>query len=152
MPWLALLTNRWTYVIAAFALCCAALGIQTTRLKWVQAEYATFQAAVAKEAADAKVRNAQIAAGQAQAAQEVLDDLQTRHAALGARYASLRASAGSRTVSAIPGASGQSSACPGSASESDTLTRCLAATEWGDRELAKYAELWKLWRQNAKSN
>ena len=149
MPWLALLTNRWTWIAAAFAAVGVYAAVQHIGWSLTKAEYSTFQASVAKEAADAKVRNAQIATGQAQAVQEVLDDLQTRHAALGARYASLRARAGSGAMPALSGAPGQPSACPRDAGEPDTLTRCLAAAEWGDRELAKYAELWKLWKVNA---
>ena len=149
MPWLSIALNKWTWVAIAFGILAFYAAVQHIGWQATKAEYATFQASVAKEAADAKVRNAQEAARHAQAAQEVLDDLQTRHAALGARYASLRARAGSGAVPALPGATGQPSACPRDAGEPDTLTRCLAAAEWGDRELAKYAELWKLWKVNA---
>ena len=149
MPWLALLTNRWTWIIAAFALCCAAVGVQTMRLKLVQAEYATFQAAVAKEAADAKVKAAQVVAQQALAAQEVLSDLQTRHDALSARYASLRARSGSSPVPALPGAAPSPSPVAGGSIESDADARCVAVLETADREIAKYVELWRLEKKNS---
>ncbi len=149
MPWLTLLTNRWTWIIAAFALCCAALGIQTTRLKWVQAEYATFQASVAKEAADAKVAAARQEALHAINAQEAIDALQTRNVALGARYERLRANPPRCPVSAVPGAAEQPGPVAGSTVEPDPLARCLRAVEWGDKELAKYASLWNDWKANA---
>ena len=149
MPFLALLTNKWTYVIAAFALCCAALAVQTTRLKWVQAEYATSQASVAKEAADAKVAAARQEALHAINAQEAIDALQTRHDALSARYAVLRARPAGGTVPALPGAPASPGPSPGSAEVSDATTRCLAALEWGDGQLAKFAELWRLQQANA---
>ena len=158
MPWLALLTNRLTYIIAAFALCCAALAVQTTRLKWVQAEYATFQASTAKEAADAKVRAAQEAARHAQNAQEVLDDLQTRNAALSARYERLRQSAAdSHSVPPLSSAAPVLSACHSDAGKPDPNIGRLDALEEeilgiaakADRELAKYAALWKLQQENA---
>ena len=149
MPWLALLTNRWTWIAAAFAALGAYAAVQHIGWQATKAEYAQFRADVESEAAKAQVRNAQEVASHAQNAQEALDDLQTRHAALGARYASLRASSGSRPVSALPGAAPGPSACPGGAAESAAHVRCLTAAEWGDRELAKYAELWKLWKANA---
>ena len=151
MPWALLLDLR---VLLGAALIATGIYAKVQNLEKQQAEtnLAQFRADVESEAAKAKVAAAREALRHAENTTEVISGLQTDNAALRARYDRLRASAGSRTVSAIPGASGQPSACPGGTVESDTLTRCLAATEWGDRELAKYAELWKLWRQNAKSN
>ncbi len=149
MPWLLLLRSPWTYVAAAFGVLTFYAAVQHIGWQATKAEYAQFRADVESESAKAQVAAAQEVARHAQNAQEVLDDLQTRHAALGARYASLRASAGSRPVSAVPGAAPSPGACPGSAAESDALVRCLTAAEWGDRELAKYAELWKLWKADS---
>ena len=156
MPWLAIATNKWTWITIAFGALASYAAVQHIGWSLTKAEYATFQAAVAKEAADAKVRNAQIAAGHAQAAQEVLDDLQTRYAALNARYASLRQSA-SPGGSPVPALS-DPSATPGPspAGQPDTAARCVAETlavlEIGDRELAKYRELWELGQRNAQAS
>ncbi len=149
MPWLSIALNKWTWIAVAFGILSFYAAVQHIGWQATRAEYATFQAGVAKEAADAKVRNAQEAARHAQNAQEVLSDLQTRHVALSARYASLRARSGSGGVPTVPGAAPSPGPVPGSPEQPDTLTRCLAALEWGDTELAKFAELWKLDKANA---
>lgn len=143
-------------VILAAALIATGIyaKIQSVRVDQIKAEYAQFRADVESEAAKAKVAAAQEAARQAQNAQEVLSDLQTRNAALNARYERLRrASAGSNPVPAVPITAPSPQAC--SCGQPDAATgfvpegRCLAALEAGDREIAKYRELWELQIRNS---
>ena len=157
MPWLLILRSPWTWVALAMLGLGAWAQIQSLRLRECKAEFAQFRADTERLGAEAKVRNAQEAARQALAAQEVLDDLQTRHDALSARYASLSVRPGGRRVPSLPDAAPSLSACPGKPEQPDATTRFLvevesriiAITEAGDREIAKYVELWKLEQANA---
>ncbi len=149
MPWLLLLKSPWTWVAIAFAALAGYAAVQHIGWQASKAEYAQFRADVESEAADAKVRNAQEAARHAQNATEVLSDLQTRHDALSARYASLRARSGGSPVPTVPGAACEPSPGTGSPIQPDPAARCLAALQFGDEQLAKYAELWRLQKANA---
>ncbi len=149
MPWLSLALNKWTWIAIAFGILGAYAAVQHIGWQASKAEYATFQASVAKEAADAKVSAARQEALQAQHATEVLSDLQTRHDALSARYASLRARSGSGGMSQVPGAAPSPGPVAGSPPVTDPDARCLAVLETADRELGKYAELWRLQEANA---
>lgn len=149
MPCLLLLKSPWTYVAVAFALLGSYAAVQHIGWQASKAELAQFRADVESEGAKAKVAAAQAAAQQAQHEQEALDDLQTRNAALSARYASLRAHPGSRPVSALPEAAAVVSTGPVSALQPDPDAGCLAAFEWADQQLAKYAEVWRLELANA---
>ena len=149
MGWSILLDLR---VILAGALIATGLyaAVQRVEKEHVQAEFAQFKADVESEAAKAKVRNAQEALRQAQSAQEVVDDLQNRNAYLSARYDRLRASrASSSSVPPISSAPEVTVSLPGSLEQPDPTLGCLQALEWGDRELSKYAELWRLQEKNA---
>lgn len=148
MPWLLLLRSPWTYVAAVFIALSGYAAVQHIGWQASKAEFAQFQAATEKLAAEAKVRNAQEAAQQARNAQEALDDLQTRNAALSARYAILRARPGGSGVPQAGTGPALPSPVAGSPVESDADARCMAALEWGDEELAKYAELWRLQEKN----
>jgi len=123
--------------------------VQTVRLGQKEAEFAQFRADVESEAAKSKVAAAQEAARQAQAAEEVLSDLQVRYVALNARYRVLRSGAGSGPVPALshpPPGVGPIAIGP---VESDADARCVAVIEEGDRELAKFRELWELQLRNS---
>jgi len=109
-----------------------------------KAELSQFRADVESEAAKAKVAAAQEGRRQALAAQEVLSDLQTRYVALNARYRVLRTSSGSGPVPPLSGPAPSPSPVAIGPVESDADARCLAVLEEGDRELAKYRELWGL--------
>lgn len=148
IPSLALLLNPRLWVSAAFAAIGLYAAMQHIGWQAAKAEFAQYRADAESLAADAKVRNAQEAARRTQNTQEVLDDLQTRNDALAARYASLRnAKPGSNRMPGDPAAPVQACSCP--AGESDAATRCLAVLEAGDREIAKYKELWDLGFKNA---
>ena len=149
MPWALLLDLRVMLAAALVAMGIYA-AVQRVEKEQAKAELAQFRADVESEAAKAKVRNAQEALGQAQASEEVVSDLQTRNAALSRAYASLRASSGSRPVPHIPQAPTSVSACPGSPQQPDTLAGCLQAIQFGDEQLAKFAELWRLQEKNAR--
>ena len=149
MGWSLLLDLR---VLLAGALIATGLyaAVQRVEKEHVQAEFAQFKADVESEAAKAKVAAARTEALQATHAQEALDGLQTRLDAVSVAYKRLQhASPGSSTVSSIPSAPEVTVSIPGSPPESDTLARCISTLEWGDKELAKYAELWRLQEKNA---
>jgi len=156
VPWSILLDLRVLLGIALIATGVYA-KVQTVRMEEAKAEYAQFRADVESEAAKAKVAAAQEATRQAQAAQEVLSDLQTRYAALNRRYRVLRSSSGSSPVPALSSAAPSLGSCPGDPSQPDAAARLLAEVESrvtaileeGDRELAKYRELWELQLRNA---
>lgn len=154
MPWALLLDIR---VILAAALVLTGLYAATQRLGWqhCKAEYAQFRADVESEAAKAKVRNAQEDARRSKNAQEALDGLQARYDSLNARYRVLRTSPGSGPVPSIPIAAASPQACsceqPNAATGFVPEGRCLAALEAGDREIAKYRELWELQLRNSGS-
>ena len=148
MPWF-LLDLR---VMLAAALVAMGLyaAVQRIEKEHAKAELAQFKADVESEAAKAKVRNAQEALSQAQASEEVVSDLQTRNAALSRAYASLRASSSSRPVPPIPPAPPSPGSCPGSPQQPDPTIGCLQAIQFGDEQLAKFAELWRLQEKNAR--
>ncbi len=148
MPWTLLLDLR---VLLGAALIATAIfaKVQSVRVDACKAEFAQFRADVESEAAKATVMNAQEATRQAQAATEVLSDLQTRYAALNARYHVLRTSSGSGPVPTVPTAAPSPSPVAGGAEVADANARCMAVLEIADREIAKYLELWSLWLRNA---
>lgn len=155
--WLALLTDLRFWLAAALVATGLYAAVQRLAKEQVKAEYAQFRADVESEAAAARVRAAQEAARHAQNAQETLDALQTRYDALNARYRVLRSSAGSGPVPSLSSAAPSLAACPGSPDQPDPAARFLAEVEGrvaavleaGDRELAKYRELWELQEKNS---
>ena len=151
MPWLLLLRSPWTYVGIAFAILGAYAAVQHIGWELEKADFAQFRSKTESLAADAKVRNAQEAARHAQDAQEALDDLQTRYVALGARYASLRSNRPSGGgVPDLASAAPSLGACPTAQPDAvagrlgDLESRVVTILEAGDKELAKYRELWEL--------
>jgi len=155
VPWWLLDYRIW--LVAALAAVSLYAASQKIAKEHVQAELAQFRADVESEAAKAKVAAAQQEALQAKHSEEVVSDLQNRLDAANARYARLRASSGSSTVPALSTAAPSLSACPGNSGESDANARFLAQveerviaiTEAGDREIAKYRELWELQQKNS---
>lgn len=139
----------------------AALGVfgavQTGRLDHEKAAFALFRAETAKVAAEAQARNAQERAREAQNATEVLSDLQTRHAALGARYVKLRDGSGSGRMPDLASAAARLGSCGPKSLQPDPTARFLGTLESeitgileaGDLEIAKYVELWALQQKNA---
>lgn len=156
MPWATLLLDIRFWLAAALVATGLYAATQRLEKEHVKAEYAQFRADVESEAAKAKVAAAQEAARRSDNAQEVLSDLQNRFAALNARYRVLRSSAGSGTVPAIPISPPGTQACscgqpdPAPRLVAESEGRCLEVIEAGDRELAKYRELWLLQEKNAK--
>lgn len=150
MPWALLLDLR---VLLSIALVAVGIYAKVQSLGWQQckAEYTQFQADIDREASASKVKAAQEAARHAKNSQEALDGLQTRYDALDARYRRLRQSATSGgTVPTLSSAASVAQACP--IGEPDTAARRMgeieariaAVLEAGDKELAKYRELWRL--------
>ena len=147
-----LLLSPWTWVAAAFAALGIFAAVQTGRLASEKTEFAQFRADVATQAAAARVRNALEVARINANATEVLSDLQTRHAALSARYQRLRANPGSSGVPPLAAAAPILSSCDPKHLQSDAAARFLGALEGeingileaGDGEIAKYVQLWGL--------
>lgn len=148
MPWLLLLKSPWTYVAIAFGLLGAYAASQHILYLNCRANFAQFEADTQSLAAQAKVKNALQAAQQARNAQEALDDLQTRLNRTSTLYASLRARSGSSGVPQAGTAPAITSPGPLSAPKPDPDPGCVAAFEWADIQLARYAELWRLGEKN----
>ena len=151
MPWLLLLKSPWTWIAIAFAALASYAAVQHIGWQASKAEYAQFRADTERLAAEAKVKNAQEAARHAQDAQEALDDLQTSYDALNARYASLRRSSPGRGgVPGLASAAQSLSSCPAAQPDAsagrlaDLEARMVTILESGDREIAKYRQLWEL--------
>ena len=157
MPWALLLDLRVILGAALIAMGIYA-KIQTVRLDAAKAEFAQYKADVESEAAKAKVLAAREEARRAQNAQEVLDGLQARYTALNARYRRLQhATASSGPVPALSDAAALFGTCPGDAGKPDPTagrlaeieSRITGILETGDREIAKYVELWRLQEKNS---
>lgn len=129
-------------------------AVMKMRFEHVSAEYAQHRAQVAAVAAEAEVRNAHAALEHEKNAREVLDDLQTRLDAVSARYERLRKPTGGSSGS-VPATTGAAPALGAglSSGQPDAVARCVAdaqeVLELGDREIAKYRELWELGVKNA---
>ena len=149
--WLSLLMDIRVWLAAALIAAGIYAKVQTVRVAEIKAEYAKFRADVETEAAKAKVAAAQEQVRTALNAQEVLSDLQTRNAALRARYDRLRASAGSGVLPAVSCSPAGPGPVAGSPQERDPDARCLSALQWGDQELTKYRGLWELQLRNSGS-
>lgn len=148
MIWL-LANWRLVAIGVLIAIPSAYAAVQKIRLEHAQAAFAQYRAEIAAASAEAEVRNTQEAAQHEKNTREVLDDLQTRNDALRARYDRLRKSAGG-SVPAVPTATGTAPPpSAGPAEQPDPAARCLAILEIGDKELAKYRELWELGVKNA---
>lgn len=151
MPWLAIATNKWTWIAIAFGVLGVYAAVQHMGWEAAKARYVTLEAETAKLAAEAKVKNAQERARIAQNATEAISALQTSHDAIAARYERLRkSSASSSRVPTCPSAATSPGAGSGDPVKPDPIAGCLAALQWGDRELAKFRELWLLDNKNAK--
>ena len=148
------LSNWRTILIAALF---AGLAVQELRIRWVQADYLAYRAEIERQVAESKVRNAQEQARQALNQKEALDALQGRFNALNARYKRLRDRASAAGVPALSSAAPIISSCPGNDGKSDAASKFLGEVEsrivgileQGDKEIAKYVELWKLQQRNA---
>ena len=150
--WLSLLMDMRVWLGAALIAVGIYAKVQNLEKQQAQATLDQFRADVESEAAKSKVAAAQEAARQSQAAQEVLGDLQTRYAALNARYRGLRDHpAGSGIVPAVPEATTGTSPIAGSSEVADADARCLAVLETADREIVKYRALWELQLRNSGS-
>jgi len=147
VPWWLLDYRVW--LVAALSAVSLYAATQKIAKEHAQAELAQFRADVESEAAKAKVAAAQQEALQAQHSEEVVSDLQTRLDAANARYASLRARSSGSPMPALPDAPASPGSCPRSPEQPNALAGCLQALQWGDGELAKYAELWKLQQKNS---
>ena len=154
--WLLLDYRAW--LVAAIAGLGIYAAVQRAEKEHVKSQFAQFRADVESEAAKAKVAAARQEALQAKHAQEALDDLQTRLDRLNRAYAGLRDSKpSSRPVPRLSSAATVLSACPGVAGQPDPTIaaldgieeRVLAVLAEGDREIAKYVELYRLEQANA---
>ena len=154
MPWLLLLRSPLAWAGLALVLVSGYAAVQHVGWSLEKAAFAQFRADTERLGAEARVKNALQAAQNERNAQEALSDLQTRYAALGARYAVLRSNSnpGGGRVPDLASAAPSLGACPGDAQKPDAAVRRLADLEGrvveilraGDTELAKHRELWEL--------
>lgn len=152
--WLLLLRSPWTYAAAAMLSLGAYAAVQHLGWKLEKANFAQFRAEVVAISAENEARTAQQASEHERNAREAIDDLQTRYDALGARYDRLRRPAAGNSPS-LPTTTDPADALgAGLNGQPDPATGCLAQAlsilELGDREIAKYRELWELEVRNAK--
>ena len=133
-------------------------AVQRLQKEQCRAEFAQFRADVESEAAKAKVKAAEEAARHAQNAQGALDGLQIRLNAISAANERLRRTqASSHPMPALSSAAPSLGSCAGDAGKPDPAIglldeiegRILAVLTEGDKELAKYVELWRLQEANA---
>lgn len=152
--WVLLLRSPWTYAAAAMLAIGSYAAVQHLGWNLEKANFAQYRAEVAAISAENEARNAHAASEHERNAREAMDDLQTRYDALGARYDRLRRpTTGNRP--SLPAAAGATDALgAGLNGQPDPATGCLAQAlsilELGDREIAKYRELWELDVRNAK--
>jgi hypothetical protein len=150
-----ILLANWKLVL--FGILLAAVGIQELRVRSVKSDFATYKSAIEKQVAANKLEAAQEASRMAHNATKALDELQVRLTDLSARYKRLRDSRSTPPVPALSDAASLFGSCPGNPSQPDTASRRLGEVEaeiagvleTGDREIAKYVELWKLQQRNA---
>jgi len=152
---IAFALSNWRLILIGVLV--AAVAVQELRVRWIKSEFVTYRAEIERQIAENKVRNAQEVARQALNQKEALDALQGRFNALNARYKRLRDSASPSGVPALSSAAPVLSACPGDVGKPDSLagrleqmeSAVLGILEKGDREIAKYVELWRLQKRNA---
>ena len=150
MPWLLLLRSPLAWAGLALVFVSGYAAVQHIGWKSCKADYATFRAQVASLAVEAEARTAAQEALQAMHAEEAVHDLQTRLDAVSVAYKRLQHRPdGSGAVPNLPSTPGSPSAGPRDSGESDADARCLAVIEKADRELSKFAEIWKLQQRNA---
>lgn len=160
MSLFGLLLNWRTYVAVAFLLLGAYAGCQHIELEHTRSQFVEFRADTERVAAEAKVKNAQEQVRLQQNAAEALDALQSRFNQLDTKYRSLRAGTGSGTVPALSTAAPIIGTCPRNTEQPNTFARrldqveiaILGILEVGDKELAKYVELWNLEKENTISS
>lgn len=154
--WLTLLMDIRAWLVATLIATGLYATVQHLEKEAVKTEFAQFRADTESEAAKAKVAAAQEASRQAQNAEGVISDLQTRYVALNARYRVLRDNDGSGPVPALSTAAASLGSCPDGGDAATRLlaeieSRVTAITETGDKEIAKYRELWELQLRNSGS-
>lgn len=141
-----------------FGVMLAAIGVQELRVRWIKSDFEAYRVEIERQVAQNRLQNAQEQARIERNGKEALDALQTRYAALNARYRVLRKSSSAPRVPSAVEALGIAQSCPGepdkpnpAVGQVERLERGVEEIlEFGDREIAKYVELWKLQQENAK--
>lgn len=136
----------------------AAIGLQEVRVRLIKSAHESYVASIEKQVAENKVQNALEQARIERNGKEALDALTTRYAALNARYRVLRDSRSAPPVPSAADAIGIAQSCPGIDGQPNPVAGRMESLEAGiesileagDREIAKYVELWKLQQENAK--
>jgi hypothetical protein len=152
---IAFALSNWRMLLMGLLL--GALAIQEVRVRWIKAEFVTYRAEIERRVAENKVKAAQEQARIASNATKALDDLQARLDTVNRSYRLLRERRGSPAVPALASAAPSLSSCPGKPDESDAAAKFLgevesrvaSVLEQGDKEIAKYVELWKLQEKNS---
>lgn len=152
---LTFLLANWRVVL--FAALLAAVGIQELRVRSVKAEFLAYQTAIEKQVAENKTKAALETARMAHNAQKAVDDLTTRLTSLDRAYRVLRDRRSTKPVPSLAESTGIAQTCPGEPDKPNPAVGRLESLEAGiesileagDREIAKYIELWELQKRNA---
>jgi hypothetical protein len=148
MPIISLLLGNWKLVL--LGLLVAAVGYLNWRLESCKKGAEEYRISVEALGKAQEMETARIIKEREKAAQEAQNALQTRLTDLASKYAAarrqLRDKPGPESVPTL--ASAAPVLCPGPDAElagrlADLEGRILALTEAGDRELAKYRQLWE---------
>jgi hypothetical protein len=150
-----ILLANWRLVLVA-ALAVAVL-IEEIRIRSIKADFSAYKVEIERQVAQNRLKNALEQARIERNGKEALDALTNRYAALNARYRVLRQSSSAPRVPSAVEALGIVQSCPGkpdqpnpAVGQVERLERGVEEIlEFGDREIAKYVELWKLQNQNA---
>lgn len=153
MP-LALLSYWKLWLVLALL---AAVGIQELRVRSVQSQFGAYRTQIEKQVAENKTKAALETARMAHNQTKALDALQVRLTAAESRYKRLRDSRSTPAVPSLATVTGIAETCPGepdkpnpAVGQMERIERGIEAIlELGDREIAKYVELYKLQQENA---
>jgi hypothetical protein len=151
---LTLLLANWRWVVMGALL--LALGVQTGRISLLKSEHQAYKAEIERQVAENRAKAAEEASRMAHNATKALNDLQARLDAVRRSYRVLRDSRGTPAVPSLSESTGIAQSCPGEPDKPNPAVGRLAEAErgieaileLGDREIAKYVELWKLQVEN----
>lgn len=153
---IGLLLSNWRLVlIAGLAL---SVAVQEARVRWIKSEFQAYRLEIERQVAENKAEAALEAARMAHNARKAVDDLQTRLDSLRRSYRVLRDSRSAPAVPSLAESTGVLESCPGEPDKPNPAVGRLeqaergieAILEAGDREIAKYVELWRLNQANVK--
>jgi hypothetical protein len=152
---LAWIFSNWRLVLIGTLM--LGIGIQEARIRWVKSDFETYQLNIEKAVAQNRLQNAQEATRIERNGKEALDALQSRYAALNRSYKRLRDRSRTDRVPDLPATLGIAQSCPGEPGKPNPVAGQVGKLEegiegiieFGDGEIAKYVELYRLQQKNA---